>query len=219
MLGHRDADEEREEGMTLIELIVAMGIFTLIIAIFMGGLVIMTKSTVRSQVTSDSGDALRTVLQRFDQQVRYAESINLPGEGPSGARYVEYRTKAVEAGEIPTCTQWRYLPGTGELQTRTWPDTASATLPAWRTSVTDVRDETTATLPLYPFEVQLADEVYTRQRLTVTLAVGESELSDGASVSSTYVARNSSVQSLSNADADGDGTSDTQVCITSGGRP
>lgn len=208
-----------DEGMTIVELIIAMSIFTVVIALFMGGVAMMTRSAAQSQDVADSGDAVRTVLQRFDQTARYAESVNLPGTGPSGARYVEYRIKAVRAGERPQCVQWRYVPSTGELQNRTWDDVPGAALPAWRTLVVDVRDDTTMTPTTYPFRVQRADTTYTRQRLTVTLQVGGTAAKPAVSVANTYVGRNSSVHSVSNSDADGNGVSDTQVCVTSGGRP
>lgn len=206
-----------ESGTTLIEMLVAMGIFTIVVTVFMGGLVGMTQSTARSQSVSDSADAVRKAFQRMDKQVRYASAINRPGAGASGARYVEFRTTAVPAGKSPFCTQWRYDPTTAQLQVRTWDDVPSAPVSAWSTIVTSARNDLTLTDNL-PFAFTPADATYTRQSLTVTLDVGYGTQA-GSQMSSTFVARNSSSESLSNTDSEPDGDSDTPVCTLSSSRP
>ena len=77
----RVRERRDDSGMSLVELIVAMGIFSIVIAIFMAGIVTMTRNTVRVQVTSDASESVRRVFQRLDKQVRYADAINLPGSG------------------------------------------------------------------------------------------------------------------------------------------
>lgn len=214
--------DRRDAGMTLVELLVAMGIFTLVIAIFMGGVVMMTRGTVRADVTAASGDSVRNVFQRLDRQVRYAESVNYPGTGVSGARYVEFRTgAAVSSTGVAMCTQWRWDPASGHLQSRTWRDVASAPVPAWTTVISDVLPDGSKTAAEYPFQVLAANAGANqpRQRLTLRLLVGSENADARVSSETTFVARNSSKDSVSNADADNNGQSDTQVCVAAAGRP
>ena len=222
----REAVRRRDDaGMTLVELLVAMGIFTLVIAIFMGGVVMMTRGTVRADVTSASGDSVRNVFQRLERQVRYAESVNYPGTGPSGATYVEFRTgAAVSSTGQAMCTQWRWDPSSGDLQSRSWRDASGATVPPWSTVIgqvlADKLPEGSGPRP-YPFQVLQADagKNQPRQRLVLRLRVGD-DVADARVVSeTTFVARNSTIASVSNADANNDGQSDTQVCVAGAGRP
>lgn len=205
-----------EAGISVIELIVALGIFTFVVAIFMSGVVVMTRNTVRSEVTADAGDDLRTVFQRLDKQVRYADAMNFPGVSGTGSAYVEFRTPAtVAASGVETCTQWRWVPSTQRLEVRSWRSSA-ATLPPFVLMAQDVVDDTS--VGLYPFEMTPATPQHPRQSLTVTLlveAVQDREVSTG----STFVARNSSVESPGNTDTNGDGVSDLPACWRSGVRP
>jgi hypothetical protein len=73
-------------------------------------------------------------------------------------------------------------------------------------------------VPKYPFALDLASPVHPRQEVTVSLLLSGAQ---GARVStaSSYVARNSSVESPSNVDNPADGVSDTPVCWKTGVRP
>lgn len=207
-----------DAGMTLVELIVSIGIFTIVVSVFMAGVVIMTNSTVRSDVTAQSGDSVRLVFQRLDRQIRYAESVNLPGTGASGARYVEFRTSERSSSTgVATCTQWRWDPTAGTIAQRSWNDTAGVTAPAWSTLVTDVRPDSDTSGRPYPFEVVLAGDEHPHQQLLLRLSIGATDVTVDSATS--FVARNSSESSLSNVDADGNGTSDTPVCLAASGRP
>jgi len=204
---------ERDEGISLIELIVALGIFSTVVAIFMAGVVVMTRNTVRSQVVSDSGDALRVTFQRLDKQVRYADAINFEGAGAGGAQYVEFRTPATVAPSgVTTCTQWRWDPATKVLQYRMWAQ-SDATLPSFTTIAKNV---VAGTAP-YPFDMVPASPTHPRQSLKVTLVASVDDRT--VTTASEFVARNSSVESAGNADTNGDGISDVPACWRSGVRP
>lgn len=212
-----------DEGLTLIELLVAMGIFTVVLAVFMSGVVAMTSSTVRAQDVTDSGDSLRRAFQTLDKQIRYASSINSAGTGASGAHYVEFLTTAVPAGEAPVCTQWRFSPSARELAYRTWRDSPSASRTDWRVVSHDVRNATSGADARPPFRLDFARDARVRQQLVVSLDVGRGEAGadalTGADVETVFVARNSSFESPSNADATVDGISDTFVCTNLLERP
>lgn len=204
--------------MTLVELIVAMGIFTVVIAVFMAGIVVMTKNTARAQAVADAGDEVRRVFQRLDKEVRYASAINRPGTGSSGAYYVEYLVSAVEAGDQPTCTQWRYVPSSGTLQRRSWPNATSSVSPsAWSTLASRVRNDLATQKP---FQFTPAGSINASQQLRVFLDVGPASGGTGAQLDSQFVARNTDTSTTTNADIDNNGASDTPVCQQSGtGRP
>ena len=214
---HRIRSGERDAGITTVELIVAMGIFVTVIAIFMSGVVTMTNNAVRSTVTVNAGDNARLVLQRFDKQLRYADSVNLPGAGSAGRQYIEFRTPSTVAKSgVTTCTQWRWDPTTSLIEMRSWADGA-ASLPTFVAVAKGVVAD--ASVPAYPFAVDLASPVHPRQEVTVSLLLTGAE---GAKVSaaSSFVARNSSVDSPSNVDSPpADGSSDNPICWKTGYRP
>lgn len=213
----RSETQPDESGMTLIELIVAMSIFLIFMAMMLGTTVTLAKSASRTQITAQASNSTLTVFGAFDRQVRYADAINFPGTGVSGARYIEFRTPATSSasGET-TCTQWRYSPGLGRLESRTWQDGSSPTVGAWSTKQTDLIDDGG---PAYPFELQPASVTgSTMQLLTVRIHAGNASLDAGAAMSTSFVARNSSTGSPSNTDADNSKVSDTPIC-PAGGRP
>jgi type II secretory pathway pseudopilin PulG len=201
--------------MSLVELLVAMGIFVVVIAVFMSGVVSMTRTTARAQSVSDATTSARKVLDLFDKQARYSTAVNSPGFGASGAYYVEYLAPAQDAEAKPFCAQWRYDPTGHTMSNRIW--TEPATPPsAWSLMATNVRNA--ATNP--PFVFTFAKDLpgLQRQQLTVTLDIG-SATQAGAQVSTTYLARNTSVNTQSNVDANVDHVSDSPVCLSGVGRP
>jgi type II secretory pathway pseudopilin PulG len=203
--------------MSLVELLVAMGIFVVVIAVFMSGVVSMTRVTARAQGVSDATTSARKVLDRFDKQARYSTAVNSPGFGDSGVTgpyYVEYVAPAQDAGATPFCAQWRYDPTGHTMSIRTWTDSATPSPSAWNIIATNVRNA--ATNP--PFVFSFASPSLQRQQLTVTLDIGPAARA-GAQVSTTYVARNTSVNTQSNLDANADLVSDSPVCRSGVGRP
>jgi prepilin-type N-terminal cleavage/methylation domain-containing protein len=196
-----------EDGMTLVELIVAMGILSIMLAISMVAVSGMTKSTVRAQAVTNSTDQLRTVFQRLDKEVRYASAINAPGTA-GGSIYLEYLVDASAANGEAQCVQWRYVTDTAELQRRVWsPHSGSPS--TWNTLVTGLRNDLSKS-EQQPFELIRAGnyngKVYSKQQLTVYLdaGMGDSEDPRGGQLSTTLVALNSS------------STSPTTVCLNAG---
>ena len=208
-------DVRPDAGMTLVELIVAMGIFTIVIAVFMSGIVVMTRDTARAQAVADSGDGVRLAFQRFDKEVRYAAAINRPGFGSDGAYYVEYLTTAVEVGTPPICTQWRVVPGAKVLQRRSWNNTSPANATRWLTVTDNVRNDLSVTSQL-PFVFTPAGTVRLNQSLQVFLDVGNgaagTDALKGAQLEAEFVARNTDGTTPTNS------TTETTVCLTEMGR-
>ncbi|TQL41920.1 prepilin-type N-terminal cleavage/methylation domain-containing protein [Homoserinimonas aerilata] len=201
-----------QAGFSLMELVVAMGIFSIFIAMFMAAVIGLTQGTTRAQLTAEASSGVLTVFQNFDRQVRYADAINFPGDA-GGATYIEFRTPAESApSEVTTCTQWRFLPDEGRIESRSWPDVAGATPTAWATKLTTAIDTGAAD---YPFKmIPASTSGSARQQLVLTLEAGNADMDAGASMSTTFVARNSSAGSPGNLDANGDGRSDAPACAT-----
>lgn len=196
-----------DSGYTLIELLVAMGLFTFLIVIFMSGIVQMTRSTVRVQNVTGSADEARRAFTRMDRQLRYASAVNRPVR-VGDDWYLEFQTTSTGT-TTGACTQWRLVDSGNRLQYRTWPDTGSPTASSWTTVASDVANDPTAQPP---FSFAAADSTYTRQRVTLFLHVTDGQ-PGSAEVRATFVARNTSTATVTNADATpADGVSDSQVC-------
>ncbi len=201
-----------DKGMSLLELIVAMGIFSIVLVVFMSAVATMAKTTVKSQATSDSADQLRNVFLRMDKEVRYASDINTPGTA-NGAVYMEYWVPENAGTGASMCVQWRYVLATDILQRRTWTYGAPGTVTGWMTLATDLRNN--MSLPAeQPFVVHRAgaigSKVYLHQRLDVYLSAGlgaDTSDSRGSELDSSFVAQNSSTASVTNAGV-------TKVCLT-----
>lgn len=214
----RFAPALRQAGHTLVELSAAMGIFSIFIVIFLTAVVGISRGTTVARNTAVSASGALIVFQNLDRQVRYADSINFPGVGASGARYIEFRTPAANAvNAIATCTQWRYVPGDRRVESRRWDNVNGVTLPVWTNKVNGITDRGGVG---YPFSlIPAAPGVSTLQQLRLTMESGDPALGGATSIDTVFVARNSSLLSPSNVDVNNDGNSDNPVCRPTGSRP
>jgi prepilin-type N-terminal cleavage/methylation domain-containing protein len=126
----RGADDS---GFSLIELVIVMSIFTMIMGIITVAIVGMMSQTRRESGQADNLDSARHVIQTLDSKVRYANDITTPATGTDGSYYVEWRSG--NTGQQQTCVQWRYVPSTGLIQSRSWQPllagTGAGTPTAW----------------------------------------------------------------------------------------
>jgi len=219
-------EQPRDSGMSIVELVTAMAIFTVILSIFLAGLISMAHTTARATQVVDASDSLRASFQALDKQIRYASSINRPGVGPSGSWYVEFVATDLPDGQLPLCTQWRYDPTARTLGYRTWRDDPGSSVSDWRIVAFGVTNDTGAGQVPFGFRAagdpSAAGTVTARQELTVSLVVDADPGPGGtvqSDVATAFVARNSSDASPSNADVDADGQSDTPVCTSHLSRP
>jgi type II secretory pathway pseudopilin PulG len=199
----------------MVELVVAMSIFSIVIAIYFSALISMSKTTVRAQDSVDASNALRATFNVLDHQVRYGSSINRPGQGASGAWYVELEATDLPQNAFPMCYQWRLDPATHVLSTRTWTEDGTSVATAWHGVSWNVQAGGGAS----PFEFAPASGAVLRQSLTVHLTVDGLTTGQLADQETTFIARNSSSSSQSNKDLNGDGASDNPVCTAGMSRP
>lgn len=207
--------EERDAGMSLMELIVSMSIFVIVLIVYFSALITMSHTTVRAQDTVDAADSLRAAFNALDHQVRYASSINRPALSGTGTWYVEFEATELPDGQADLCYQWRYDPTAETLAYRTWVQDGTSTVTAWKGIAWDIQAAGGAD----PFEFSPAAGSILRQTLTVNLQVIGATTGEVAAQSTTFVARNSSYESQSNPDTNSDGASDAPVCTTGMDRP
>ncbi len=212
------ASRPRESGYTLLELSAAMGIFTIFVVIFIGAVVGLSRGTTTARLTAEGSSSALIVFQNLDRQVRYADSVNFPGAGPSGARYIEFRTPAANSPTgVALCTQWRYVPADRRVESRTWQNIGGVALPPWSNKVNGIADLGGVT---YPFQmIPTSPAGASKQQVRLRLESGDPVVGGETSINTVFLARNSSIQSPSNLDVNNDGNSDTPVCRPVGSRP
>lgn len=204
----------REDGFTLVEMLVAMGIFSVVLAIFGAGVVSMTNATARVQATSDTTNEARRVFSQLDKQVRYASALNLP-DRVGDKWYVEFLTDATGASSAgmknpSICHQWRLDAGTDKLELRTW-DAGTSTVSSWRSVASYVMNDPT-TEP--PFSVTLSGVDKTRQQLDVALHLQRGKAPE-MRLTSQFVARNTDTNTITNLDVNSDGQTE-RICMEAG---
>ena len=217
------ARAQDDQGFSLLELIVALGVFSLFIAMAISTFSTIGNAVVTARSRANSATSVLDVFQTMDRQVRYADAINFAGLGPSGDSYIEFHVaaSATTAG-IATCTQWRYVPANGTVGVpgtigfRHWNE--GATPPAgWQIKATDVDG---AASGIYPFSLTPATAgVSTLQQIVLTITAGNTLPGNTTLASVGFVARNSLPTPQSNFDSNGDGNSDNPVCYPAGVRP
>ena len=207
-------------GFTLLELIVAMLVFSIFTGMILATVIALAKGATRAQIVSESTAGVLVVFGQLDRQARYADSINYPGVGVAGmARYIEFHTSGSSSlTGVATCTQWRYTPSEGRIEERQWSDVAGSVPTVWETKLNYVIDEGGVG---YPFDLSPAglSNGTAQQQLLVRINAGNDALGSGAAIVTSYVARNSSYNSQSNADSGGDRVSVNPVCLQTGDRP
>ena len=210
-----DRPRAREAGFTLVELTVALGLFAAFLALFATAAVGFAGATADARADASSSSSIGVAAQRVQRSIRYADSVNYPGLVGTTV-YTEWHTTAQSSPTgVATCTQLRYNSATGVIAMRTWADTASAATGPWATILSGVTGAATTSTP---FAVSpAAGGVSNYQGLTLTLNVGVTS-SGSTSSTVTFYARNSSVNSRSNAIATS-GQSAVPICTGTGYRP
>ncbi|XVV16984.1 PulJ/GspJ family protein [Actinoplanes sp. CA-131856] len=110
MSGERDDD-----GYTLIELLVAMGLMSVVMVVVFGALTEVYSDVNRTENVTVARDQLGNSFRRLDKELRYANWISTPGQ-VDGAWYMEYATPSgcrqlIYKNGVVTWSSWT-LPGT-----------------------------------------------------------------------------------------------------------
>lgn len=120
-----------EAGFSVFELLVALSIFVIAIAVCLSALN-SVQSTVRTTDSrSETNDQARLAVEQLDRQIRSGNLLHDPlAETPPGHALRIY----TQANGMQRCVQWRLF--NGELQTRGWPETwpTIGAVSDWRTA-------------------------------------------------------------------------------------
>ena len=68
----------RTAGFTLVELVVAMGLFAVLLAVLMSAIIGMIGNLRKTQGIADASGQARVAFDRLDRQLRYATAVNRP---------------------------------------------------------------------------------------------------------------------------------------------
>lgn len=119
-LSHRKLSPGRPQGdagATLIELTVTMTIMSVLLAMFTGAVLHMTRAANATQSVASAQSQITIAYQRLDREVRYAAGISQQKQVGT-SHYIEYLTSNTA---VPTCTGLRLDTATQRLQYRRWP--------------------------------------------------------------------------------------------------
>jgi type II secretory pathway pseudopilin PulG len=159
----------RDDGTSLIELMVGMMLMAIFMGMFTGAVVMMNNAMNKSQAVNLTASQLNVAFLNLDNTVRYAAFISTPGVGTSGDWYVELRVTDTGA---EVCTQLRVDIASQQLQRRTWTvvNAVASTPGAWAPISSGISNggavSGASTQPFYLLPA-LANTVF--QQLTINL--------------------------------------------------
>jgi hypothetical protein len=181
--------DDRDAGVTLIDVLVAMTIMTVVTALFTAGIGQMYRMVNGTDTRSVAQSQVSTALLRLDKDVRYASGISYTYLLGGNNQYVDFLLP--KAG-TSMCVQLRVA--AGKLERRTWTWKVNPFAPtAWVTLASNVTSPT-------PFTYTAPTTEISYQRLTVDLMVttgtGTRTVVKNSKV--TYTALNTTTLSLNN---------------------
>lgn len=131
-----DADVVRDAGLTMAELVAAMAVFSVLLALVGLTLPALLRDAQRSAAGSEATTSAALAVQHVDRQVRSAMAVYPPGaeaapctttSTPSGGSCLRVLTMT---GGSARCVQFSVL--AGELRTRSWsPPGPPSPVPPW----------------------------------------------------------------------------------------
>ena len=135
-----------QDGMTLVELVVAMSMLSIVLLIFTSVLASVQRTVVENQRYSEANDAARLALQQLDRELRSGNVINDPSAPPTG--YPANNSLLIYSqANLPTrgqaqCELWK-ITTNHELQVRRWIPGSSTWETEWRTVAEHIVNRTT----------------------------------------------------------------------------
>jgi type II secretory pathway pseudopilin PulG len=150
-----------DEGVSLVELIVAMTLMSVVGAMFTGGVLQVYRSLNKTDSDYVAQSQINQAFSTLDREIRYAKSVSTPATVGSDW-YVEY---LVQLNNVDTCVELRLSTSAGQLQRRSWAQGVTPVTPtAWGVLASNV----TATTPFTTLALDKQNLTGFRfQRLTV----------------------------------------------------
>jgi hypothetical protein len=198
----------------MVEMVVAVGVLIVFMASFTGISVSLMQTLTISNANAKTASDQTVSLGVLGTKVMYADTINAPGAGSSGAVYVEFRSPASSAGTTSAlCTQFRYSPSDKSIASRSW---ISDTTPSndWRyitqSKVLPIENSDVSTYPFTVNSINTSDSSADyRAMQSLTIAYHEGSKTTSTFMSKTINAVNSNTSAHSTAN----------VCEVSGSLP
>jgi prepilin-type N-terminal cleavage/methylation domain-containing protein len=142
----RRAASRRDEGYNLVELLVAMTIFSILIALIIGLMITMMGQAKDNLARTRAVEQARLGLSQIDRQVRSGNLIldpALDGVAESGVPANYSLSIYTQEGGVAKCAQWRVkFPSStatyGALEFRSWAPGAPSTVTDWYTVAQNV---------------------------------------------------------------------------------
>jgi prepilin-type N-terminal cleavage/methylation domain-containing protein len=103
-----------EAGFSLMEVMVTMGVMSVVLALSTTGIVRLYAAQNSTDALASATGQIHIAFVRLDRDIRYASAVSLPGAGSSGAEYVEY---LITNTGTSVCHQLRLTPS-GRLEAR-----------------------------------------------------------------------------------------------------
>lgn len=189
-----------QRGSTLVEMLVAMSIFSLAMTLVFGAVITVMRKSSDVQKSADASSALRISLERIDRQVRSGNVLYSPAGETSPGCTGDPVSKSgtcmrvfTQANGPERCVQWQVMadpasPGTNLLQTRSWSlnwATGGDHTP-WATITRGL-----AIMPVgsYPFTLR-SESIYGARLLDVTLAAYDARRKTSVVITSSMSGRN-----------------------------
>lgn len=157
----------RDDGTTLIELLVGMTLMAVFLAMFTGAIVMMSSAMNKTQAVNLSATQINLAFVKLDELVRPSSAISPPGPGRSRDWYTELRT-TTSGTEV--CSQLRLDSTSQQLQIRTW-DVVNATASrpsSWVPLASGITSEGVPSGP--PFSLVPTQDNVALQQLTFSLS-------------------------------------------------
>jgi len=138
-----------ERGMSLAELMVTVGILSVVMAAVLGIMASVQSGVNRQIKLATSLDQAHLASVQLDREIRSATAMSVPG-GSNGMEFNAYTQTNVTTGQraTPMCVQWRVSGQT--LQSRMWPYPAGAGPYLWRSVATNIVNQTPTENPGTP---------------------------------------------------------------------
>ena len=150
-----------DAGVTLVEVVVAMTIMSVMMAMFTTSMLLLFQSANKNESSMIAQSQIQVAFVRLEKEIRYSSGISdLPAVGDP---YVEY---LVAVNGVDTCVQLRLNTSSKQLQRRTWVWNAN---PMAQTAWQPLASAVSAPAGVAPFTFSAADPTYNFQRLRIRL--------------------------------------------------
>ncbi|MGX6602041.1 PulJ/GspJ family protein [Micromonosporaceae bacterium Da 78-11] len=164
----RRAAVRGDAGTTLIEVMVAMGLMSVVMAMATAAIAQIYQSVNESENSAEAQAQVTKAFARLDQEIRYARSISTPAV-LNGDNYVEY---LIGVDSVDTCVELRLRTSTNELQRRQWTKNTDPLTPTGWTTLAAVVTAGAPFTTIPADKVGLTGFRFQRLRLTVSAVLG-----------------------------------------------